>query len=140
MPWGLSLAPGDFIRVSTESSPYSPANNGIVKEDGTVVAASPLGDGSYSVYYWERSQTTVASGTLVIINGVAQNIRNSVFSVINTNVTEEVYQVEALDLNEDGIVTIKASNYPVDSGNRSLIAQDVLDLNDSFEVVGGIDG
>ena len=104
-----------------------------------MIAASPLSDGSYSVYYWERDQTAVASGTLQVSGGVAQNIRNSVFSVINTNVNEEVYQIEALDLNEDSIVTIKASNYPVDGSNRSLIAREVLDLDGSFEVIGGID-
>ena len=120
-------------------SPYSPANNGIVKPDGTVIAASALGDGSYSVYYWERDQENVASGTLVISGGIAQNIRNAVFSVINYNVNEEVYQIEAIDLNEDGIVTIKGSNYPVDSSNRSLLARDVLDLDGRFEVIGAID-
>lgn len=139
MPWGLSLAPGDFIRISTAVSPYSPANNGIVKPDGTVIAASTLADGNYSVHYWERSQTTIASGTLTIANGMAQNIRNAVFSVVNENVNEAVYQVEALDFNEDGIVTIKASNYPVDSSGRSLIARDVLDLDGNFETIGRID-
>jgi hypothetical protein len=139
LPWGLSLAPGDFIRVSTEMSPYSPANNGIVKTDGTVISVSALSDGNYSVYYWERDQSEVSSGTLRISDGIAQNIRNAVFSVINQNVNEEVYQIEAIDLNEDGIVTIKGSNYPVDGANRSLIARDVLDLDNRFEVIGAID-
>jgi len=139
LPWGLSLAPGDFIRVSTEMSPYSPANNGIVKTDGTVISVSALSDGNYSVYYWGRDQQEVNSGTLQISGGVAQSIRNAVFSVINQNVNEEVYQIEAIDLNEDGIVTIKGSNYPVDAANRSLIARDVLDLDNRFEVIGAID-
>jgi hypothetical protein len=139
MPWGLSLAPGDLIRVSTEMSPYSPANNGIVKPDGTVISVTALADGNYSVYYWERDQQEVNSGTLQILGGIAQNIRNAVFSVVNQNVTEEVYQIEAIDLNEDGIVTIKGSNYPVDSSNRSLLARDVLDLDNRFEVIGAID-
>jgi hypothetical protein len=139
LPWGLSLAPGDFIRVSTEMSPYSPANNGIIKPDGTVIAVSPLTDGVYEVHYWERDQQQVNLGPLQISNGIAQNIRNAVFSVINLNAFEEVYQIEAIDLSEDGIVTIKGSNYPVDFSNRSLIARDVLDLNDRFEVIGAID-
>jgi hypothetical protein len=48
-------------------------------------------------------------------------------------------EIEAIDLNEDGIVTIKGSNYPVDSSNRSLLARDVLDLDNRFEVIGAID-
>jgi len=137
LPWGLSLAPGDYIRVATEVSPYSPTNNGIVKEDGTVIALSELSDGNYSVYYWDRSQTEVFSGTLQISGGVAQNMRDSVFSIIGSNVTAQVYQIEALDVNTDGIVTIKASNHPVNSSGQSLIARDVMDVDDNFEIVEG---
>ena len=135
LPWGLQLAPGNFIRVATEMSPYSPTNNGIVKEDGTVLAVNELADGNYSVYYWDRSQTEVGTGTLSIANGIATNLRNTVFSVVNSNVTNQVYQVEALDVDTDGIVTVKASNHPVDSNGASLIARDVLDLDQRFTVV-----
>jgi hypothetical protein len=130
------LAPGQYIRVATESSPYNPINNGIVKPDGTIVSASVLSDGAYDVYFWERDQQEVTSGTLQINNGIAVNLKNCVFSVINTNATNQVYQIEALDVDENGIVTIKASSFPVDSSNRSLIARDVLDLDESFEAIG----
>jgi hypothetical protein len=136
LPWGLSLAPGNFIRVTTQMSPYSPTNNGIVKPDGTVVSAIALADGSFTVYYWDRNQTTVQSGVLQVTGGVAQNLRNTVFSVVNTNASSQVYQIEALEVDTDGIVTIKASNYPVDSNGRSLIARDVVDADAVFEVVG----
>jgi hypothetical protein len=77
----------------------------------------------------------VASGTLTIANGVATNLRNTVFSVINGNVLSQVYQVEALDIDSKGIVTVKASNHPVDSNGASVIARDVLDLDQRFTVV-----
>ena len=134
------MAPGAYIRVSTQSSPYNPANNGIVKADGTVVAVSALSDGTYDAYYWDRSKDYVERGNLIISNGVATTLRDSVFSIINTNATSEVYQIEALDVDTDGIVTVKASNYPVDSSGRSLIARDVLDVNNAFEVIGGAEG
>jgi len=136
LPYGLSLAPGDYIRVAVEQSPYSPANNGIVAEDGTVVSVTELSNGSYDVFYWDRSQTTVAEGSLIIANGIAQNLRNTVFSVKNSQVSNQVYQVEAIEVNEDGIVTIKASSFPVDSESRSLIAADVAS-GASFEIIGG---
>ena len=139
LPWGLSLAPGDYIRVTTEVSPYSPSNNGIVKEDGTVISVTPMSDGNYSVYYWERSQTTVSTGTLQISGGIAQNLRNSVFSLISANSVSQVYQIEALEVDTDGIVTIKASNHPVNSSGASLIARDVMGSDGQFEVVGGFD-
>jgi len=136
LPWGLSLKPGAFIRVSTQSSPYNPANNGIVKADGSVVAVTAMTDGTYDVHYWDRTKDYVERGNLVISNGVATNFRDSVFSVINAYAINEVYQIEALDVDTDGIVTIKASNYPVDSSGRSLIARDVLNVGNVFETIG----
>ena len=137
LPWGLSLSPGDFIRVSTEASPYSPANNGIVKADGQIVSVSELSDGSYNVYAWERQTGDVRQSTLRVSNGVATNLRDSVFSIINNNASSQVYQVESIDIDEEGIVSISASNYAVDSSNRSMIARDVVDADNAFTVIGG---
>jgi hypothetical protein len=94
-----------------------------------------MADGHYAVYYWDRSQADTDEGTLKISNGIATNMRNTVFSVKNTQSSSQVYQVEAIDLNEDGIVGIKASSFPVDSQGRSLIAADVLS-DTAFEIIG----
>lgn len=136
LPYGLSLAPGEWIMVAVEQSPYDPSNNGIVQPDGTVVSALPLADGSYDVNYWDRSQSDVGRDTLQISGGIAQNLRNTVFSVRNTNVTQQIYQVEAIEVDQDGIVAIKASNFPVNSAGVSLIAVDLLGSS-TFEVIGG---
>lgn len=138
LPYGLSLAPGQFIMVAVEQSPYSPANNGIVAEDGTVVSVTPLADGTYTVFFWDRTQTTISEGSLIIANGIAQNLRNTVFSLKNSQITNQVYQVEAIEVDENGIVTIKASSFPVDSQSRSLIAADVVS-GSNFEIIGGGD-
>jgi len=66
-------------------------------------------------------------------------LRNSVFSLISANAVSQVYQIEALEVDTDGIVTIKASNHPVNSSGASLIARDVMDSDGQFEVVGGFD-
>ena len=60
LPWGLNLEAGKFIRVASEMSPYRPDNNGIIQDDGTIVAINALADGAYNVYYWERQTTAVA--------------------------------------------------------------------------------
>lgn len=135
LPYGLALAPGDFIVVAVEMSPYSPANNGIVQPDGTIVSVQPIADGSYSVNAWERQTTEVRQATLIVANGVASNLRNSVFSTINSNVEKQVYQVDALDVDENGIVTVRASNFPVDSSQRSLIGADVVSTS-AFTITG----
>jgi hypothetical protein len=135
LPYGLALAPGQFIMVAVEMSPYSPSNNGIVQPDGTVISIQPLTDGNYSVNAWERETTEVRAATLTIAGGIATDLRNSVFSVINSNVTEQVYQVDALDVDENGIVTVRATNFPVDSNGATVIGKDIADAN-VFTIVG----
>jgi hypothetical protein len=135
LPYGLALAPGQFIMVAVEMSPYSPSNNGIVQPDGTVISIQPLTDGNYSVNAWERETTEVRAATLTIAGGIATNLRNSVFSVINSNVTQQVYQVDALDVDENGIVTIRATNFPVDSNGATVIGKDIADAS-AFTIVG----
>jgi len=135
LPYGLALAPGQFIMVAVEMSPYSPSNNGIVQPDGTVISIQPLTDGNYSVNAWERETTEVRAATLTIAGGIATNLRNSVFSIINSNVTQQVYQVDALDVDENGIVTIRATNFPVDSDGATVIGKDIADVN-AFTIVG----
>ena len=138
LPYGLSLAPGDYIMVAVEQSPYSPSNNGIIADDGTVVSVTPLSDGNYNVYYWDRTQPEISEGTLTISGGIAQNRRGTMFSVKTSTVTKQVYQVEAIEVNEEGIVSIKASSFPVDDQGRSLIAADVV-ATSGFEIIGGGD-
>jgi hypothetical protein len=135
LPYGLALAPGDYIAVAVEMSPYNPSNNGVIQPDGTVVSVLPLADGTYTVNAWERSSTEVVRTSLTITGGIATNLRNSVFSVVSSNVTKQVYQVDALDIDQDGIVTVKATNFPVDINNRSLIALDVLSSS-AFSITG----
>jgi hypothetical protein len=135
LPYGLALAPGQFIMVAVEMSPYSPSNNGIVQPDGTVISIQPLADGNYSVNAWERETTEVRAATLTIAGGTATNLRNSVFSVINSNVMQQVYQVDGIDVDENGIVTIRATNFPVDSNGATVIGKDIADAN-AFTIVG----
>ena len=138
LPDGNALQPGDWIKVATASSPYNPVSNGIVKTDGTVVSTEPLSAGSHEVFYWDRSSSTIAEGTLSIdASGLATNLRGTIFSVKSGTQSnyENVYQIEALDIDQDGIVGIKAIEFPVDSAGRSIIAQDVTPRSGQFDVI-----
>lgn len=134
LPYGLSLAPGDFIMVAVELSPYRPSNNGIIRTDGTLVTVLPLADGNHPVYYWDRSQSTIHEGTLNVVGGIAQNLRNTIISIKSVVSQSDVYMIEAIDVDQEGIVSIKASNFPVDEKGVSLISKDLLASN-VFEVI-----
>jgi len=140
LPWGLNLEAGKFVRVASELSPYRPDNNGIIQDDGTVVSISALADGDHDVYYWERQNTAINEGVLTIKDGKSTGLFNAVFSLKSgSNSSSQIYQVEALDVDQDGIVTIKASNYAVNSNGVSQLAIDVLDTAGAITIEGPLD-
>ena len=48
------------------------------------------------------------------------------FTLLSTTVNKNVYQVEQLTLDEDGLVNVSAVEVPVDSTGASIVAKDVL--------------
>ena len=126
-PQGLSLSPGDYIRVITTASPYSGANNGVITETGTVVSALPLSNASYPVTYYKTGSDTVQNGTITVSNGTVANSTfwSSVFTVTSPSTSSNVYIVEQLSLDAEGMVEIVASEFPC---TTSLVSQVALDL------------
>ena len=129
-PYSLYAGPGDYIKVFTQSSPYSATRNGVVKKSGEVVAATSMPDGSYQVDFYRPGGKEVESGILEIVNGYATDpeLAGAVFSSrLSNDLKAQVYQVEQLTLGEDGLVEISASYFPVDDDDISLIAKDLFD-------------
>lgn len=126
-PYGISLAPGDYIRVVTESNPYSAAQNGSISATGVITSATTFSDGQYNVLYYKTGSETVVEAVMTVSGGLVQQsaLFNSVFTVRSATVSQNVYLVEQLTLDADGAVQISASEFPCDDLLRSLIAQDV---------------
>ncbi len=128
-PYGLNLAPGHFIRVSTIASPYHAANNGVIAADGTVTGIGVTSDGVYPVLYYDRHVEDVVEGTMSVSNGKVEDpaLLDTLFTIKYAEASQGVYQVEQLTLDEDGLVEIVASEHPVDAGLVSLIAKDLTE-------------
>ena len=126
-PYGVNLAPGDYIRVVTESSPYSSARNGSISNTGEITSATFLADGQYSILYYKPGFEDVTNGTMTVSGGKAAEtvLWGSLFTVRELTISQNVYMVEQLTLDEDGTVQITASEFPCDANLSSLIAQDV---------------
>jgi hypothetical protein len=126
-PYGIDLAPGDYIRVVTEANPYSSAQNGSISATGVITSATTFTDGQYTVLYYKTGSETVDQATMTISGGVVQQtaLYSSVFTVVNPTVSENVYQVEQLTLDADGTVQVSASHFPCNSSFVSTIALDV---------------
>jgi hypothetical protein len=127
-PYGLNLAPGDYIKVVTEASPYNAARNGVVDASGNVTSATQLSDGQYDVLYYKGGSDDVKTGTLAISGGIVRDATfySIIFTLIESNISQNIYMVEQLTLDEDGTVQISASEFPCNENLASIVAADVL--------------
>ena len=127
-PFGLSLAPGDYIRVITQASPYNAANNGVVDSNLNITSVTPLDDGVYKVAYWNASFDDVETENMTVASGkaVEPKFADSIFTLVNDTVSSGTYMVEQLTLSEEGLVDIVAVEFPTTSELNSLIALDLL--------------
>ena len=126
-PYGLNLAPGDYIRVITQASPYNAANNGVVDNSLNITSVTPLAEGSYTVAYWNASFDDIKTETMTVADGKAVEAKfaGAIFTLVNAGVASGTYMVEQLTLSEEGMVDIAAVEFPTTSTFNSLIALDV---------------
>ena len=127
-PFGIALAPGDYIRVLTEASPYQPANNGVISSDGTITAATTLTDGTYNILYAGVEEDELKTAKMEVINGKTADpaLFNTIFTIDSPTVSSNTYAVEQLTLDSEGLVEVLATEFPTSSTFNSLIVQDVL--------------
>jgi plastocyanin len=128
-PEALNVAPGYFIRIDTQASPYSIYNNAVVTADGTVRALQPIEDGTYDVSLYRQGSDRVEEASITIEDGRVADptLFSALFAVRYTTNNRGYYQIEEVGLDEDGLVEITASSHPTDSSGASLIVQDVFD-------------
>ena len=135
-PEGLYLAPGQYIRVITKASPNVSYQNGVVDSAGNVTSLAGTLSGTYEVFAYRAGDDDVRFTTLTVINGVTTDasLFGSLFTVRSDQVNCNIYQVEQITMDEDGLVEVQASHFPCDQNLRSLIVQDVLDPS-RFEIL-----
>ena len=123
---GLNLAPGDYIKVETEASPYDPALTGTVDGSGNITSATEIPDGTYTISYFSQSEPEVTNE--------ARNVRisnqkiddpalyNVLFTIKQTTNSANVYIVEQLTFNEDMTVQVSASEFRCNDSDESELA------------------
>jgi hypothetical protein len=133
---GLNLRAGSYIKVITTSSPYNTANNGTISSAGAVTSVEELADGTYDVTFFKSGSEDVEDGEMQVSGGqVADStFHDSVFTVKNETVSQNVYVVEQLTFSQEGTVDIVASEHPCDDDGVSELAK--LVAGDSVITVG----
>lgn len=161
--YGTAVGPGDYIRVETTLQQWETVYTGRISEGQPVgLVAIPDGvytmllfkSGNPSVslpitvrngyaYYLIEENLTTSSGSEVTTDqgsrirlSLAQDLTvyNGWLFVLGNPITHQrIFRIAETNTDEDGVITIKATEYPVDSDNRALIS----DFRDSLFTVTG---
>jgi len=128
VPDSLGIQPGSYIRVITAATSYNAAANGAVQDAGTLVSISTIDDGTYTALIYNPATSEVSEKEITISGGSVTDstVYGCLFTLLSTTVNKNVYQVEQLTLDEDGLVNVSAVEVPVDSTGASIVAKDVL--------------
>ena len=130
-PLGLSLAPGDYIKVITTDAPDTPFTIGAISPDtGQILSVAEFADGPCEVTAYVPGSDAVRLITIEVLNNCVTDpaLFGTLFTTLVPRETQNTYLVEQLDLSEDGLVNVTASHFPTgDELGRSIIALDTLD-------------
>jgi hypothetical protein len=134
LPTDLNLGPGQYIRVYTENMPTSSTQIAAVNVlNGDILGYEEFADGTYSVNIYLPGASQMETIDIQIKDNrlLDQALWGSLFSTFVPEGRSDIYLVEQLDLDEDGLVDIVASHFPVLNG-ASVIAQQVVSDDDWF--------
>ena len=126
VPDALGVQPGSYIRVITEASTYSA--NGSITDAGTLVSITTVKDGDYEALLYNPTTQEVTETTITIADNAVSDSQyhGSLFTLLSGSTDYSVYQIESLNLEEDGLVSISAVEVPTDASGVSIVAKDVL--------------
>jgi hypothetical protein len=116
------VKPGDYIRVFSTTNHTSRFNNGAILEDGTVVSKDTI-TGSKDFYYWKPSDQEVQEATENFSNTLSSAYRGSLFTIKETEKTDQCYKVESITFGEDGLIDLAASYVKLTSDGKLAILQ-----------------
>lgn len=115
VPEGSGIAPGSYIKIALQQGVQSGAfSNGIIDGTGKITSPTPLADGTYNIVYYTSGMEDIDEATLTITDGFTTDtaLFNSIFSLASTEVNTSVYFVEQVELDEEGLVNVVATEFP----------------------------
>jgi len=109
-----SIGPGSIITVALNQTAASRFTNGSIGPTGVITTGQNLPNGTYPITYFISGNSTTLSGTLTVIGGRTTDaaLFNSIFSITQENIVTSTYLVEQVELDEEGLVSVSATEYP----------------------------
>lgn len=116
------VGPGDFIKVKLETATIQRQNLAAVTAEGRIQSNDTWRDGTHEVAYWVAGMDEPGQRNITVVNGHVQE-RDMGMALMSQVRNEEgtdsavatTYQVESVNLEDDGLVELVASYYPVDA-------------------------
>ena len=132
-PYGVAVAPNDYIKLDVSESVTQPYGVGVVSPTGEILSSRPLEDGEHELVIYLQGSSDVEKRTVRIADGriEGEEYYGSVFSSLIPDSTQAIYQISQVSIADDGLLRINANHVPTDANGASLIAQDVLDFTGS---------
>ena len=93
-----------------------------------------LADNVYPIWYFSWDQDTTVEGSMTVVNGkvVETKLWDTIVTLRYPGISTQIYQVQQLTLEEDGLVEIVALEHPTDAAGVSKIALDLRKGNSDF--------
>jgi hypothetical protein len=109
-----AIGPGSVISVALEQTSTSRFTNGSISTTGAITSAQNIADGNYEVVYFKSGNPATESATLTVNNGRTTNtaLYGAIFSVSQQSTFTGTYLVEQVELDEEGLVSVSATEYP----------------------------
>ena len=121
------LKPGDYIRVFSTTNHTSRFNNGAILNDGTVVSKDTI-TGSKDFYYWNPSSEEVLEDRVNFSDSNAvKAYAGTLFTIKETEKTDQCYKVESITFGEDGLIDLSASYVKLTDDGKLAILQGWFD-------------
>lgn len=125
-PTTSPVMPGAYIYMDLGQNQWDGIYTGVVAPNGVLntPVAGNVPDGTYNVLLY-RSSSGVISTTATITGNVAASLSayDGWLFVLGQSVrSKRVFRVSQVDMDEEGEVTVRATIYPCDANDRSLIA------------------
>ena len=125
------IKPGDYIRVFSTTQHVQRFNNGAILADGKIVCKdiSELASGTQpkNFYWWNTKESVVNENSYDFSNWTSDSklpatYSNSLFTIKETDASDQCYKVESITFGEDGLIELAASYAKItDDGKLEML-------------------
>ena len=116
------LQPGHFITIAVDEVMVGRTASGFVAQDLKVNPLVELADGTYPVTYWREGMEEVGETDLQVVRGRTSNsdLAGALFSIHERSIRATNYLVDEVELGEDGLVNVRATEFPADIASITM--------------------